>query len=82
MVEVHDTLKTQERINSDPRQGGAAAVGGRCISDSSTGYNKCKQFLSFRSDRRTNNKTTRITTKRKKIKKSNKKKKGKKKEFN
>lgn len=68
-------LKTQERLNSDPRQGATAAVGGRCISDSSTGY-KCKQLLSFRSDRRTtNNKTTRTTTKKEKNKKRGKKKK-------
>lgn len=69
-------LKTQERINSDPRQGATAAVGGRCISDSSIGYNKCKQLLSFRSDRRTtNNKTTRTTTKKEKNKKRKKKRK-------
>lgn len=45
-------------------------MGERCISDSSTGRDKCKPFPSFRSDRRTtNNKPTRITTEKKKRKK-------------
>lgn len=59
--------------------------GGRCISDSSTAYDKCKHLLSFRSDRRTtNNKTTRTTTEKKKEKKGKEKKtqKKKKEEFN